>query len=147
MRNDFFENEAESETNGTGEPDLIRQAQSVARNAYAPYSNFRVGAAVLGERGTYLGTNVENASSGLSLCAERSALAAAVAAGETKVLAVAVACIDATGEGRPPGALLPCGACRQWLAELAPDAKILVAADPHREYRISDLLPNPFQLR
>ncbi len=123
---------------------LIHAAQIVAQHAYAPYSRFRVGAAVLGGSGVYLGTNVENASSGLSLCAERSALCAAVAAGDLRIRAVAVACIDADPAG-PAGSLMPCGACCQWVAELAPHATIIVAG-LDRDYVIEDLLPRPFRL-
>lgn len=123
---------------------LTETARASAANAYAPYSKFRVGAAVLAERGIYTGTNVENASFGLSLCAERSALAAAVAAGDRKIRAVAIACIDASRES-PLGARMPCGACRQWLAELAPDALIVIAG-ASQEYSAVELLPNPFTL-
>lgn len=124
---------------------LIREAQAIAQHAYAPYSRFRVGAAVLGGSGIYHGTNVENASSGLSLCAERAALCAAVTAGDSHIRAVAVACIDADPTG-PAGAFLPCGACRQWIAELAPDAIILIAG-LDRDYQSEDLLPQAFRLR
>jgi cytidine deaminase len=124
--------------------DLLQLATEAARRAYAPYSRFRVGAAVLGESGVYLGTNVENASYGLALCAERSALAAAIAAGERRIIAVALAAIDA-----PPGATdsqrLPCGACRQWLAELAPQAE-LAALGIERSFTVAELLPLAFAL-
>jgi cytidine deaminase len=124
--------------------ELLRLASETARRAHAPYSHFRVGAAVLGAGGTYAGTNVENASYGLALCAERSALSAAVAAGERHIRAVAVACIDASADA---GLLerMPCGACRQWLQELAPDAEIIVLGS-ERTFRVSDLLPIPFEL-
>ncbi len=124
--------------------ELIRQARLVAESAYAPYSKFRVGAGVLGERGHYLGTNVENGSSGLSLCAERSALSAAVAACDRQIRAIAIACIDAN-PGASIGFLMPCGACRQWISELAPHAVILIAGHD-REYSIDDLLPDAFRL-
>lgn len=124
---------------------LIQTAIGIAEAAYAPYSNFRVGAAVLGQAGIYAGANVENASSGLSLCAERSALSAAVAAGDREIRAIAIACIDA-GPGGPLGCLMPCGGCRQWIAELAPEATILIA-NHEREYSIDDLLPSAFRLR
>jgi cytidine deaminase len=124
--------------------DLHRTAVEAAGNAYAPYSNFRVGAAVLGARATYLGTNVENASYGLALCAERSALSAAVAAGDREIRGVAVACIDADA-GAGSLERMPCGACRQWLLELAPDAEILISGIPE-VLRIEDLLPRPFKL-
>jgi cytidine deaminase len=120
-------------------------AASVAVHAYAPYSGFRVGAAVLGERGKYLGTNVENACGGLGICAERTAISAAIAAGERRILAVAVACIDAM-PGHGIDERLPCGGCRQWLAELAPDAKIVVLGS-ETIYTVEELLPNPFRLR
>lgn len=125
--------------------DLIERARRIAASAYAPYSNFRVGAAVLGSNGIYGGTNVENASSGLSLCAERSALSAAVAAGDRSIRALAVVCIDAAA-GSPLGHIMPCGACRQWISELAPDAAIFIPGQP-RPYAISELLPDAFRLR
>ena len=121
--------------------ELLRAASAVAENAYAPYSNFRVGTAVLGERATYTGVNVENASYGLAICAERSALAAAIAAGEKKIRGIAIACVDASADS---SAGLPCGACRQWIFELAPHAEILILGK-NRSFRIEELLPRPFQ--
>ena len=91
--------------------DLVQRAISIAEAAYAPYSKFRVGSAVLGQAGIYAGANVENASWGLSLCAERSALSAALAAGDREIRAIAVACIDADPNG-PIAGTIPCGACR-----------------------------------
>lgn len=123
---------------------LLGEATRIAAFAYAPYSNFRVGAAVLGEAGTYLGTNVENASFGLSLCAERSALCAAITAGDRRVRVIAVACIDAAS-GSTLAHLMPCGACRQWITELAPQALVLVRGNP-RPFSIDELLPNAFRL-
>jgi len=101
---------------------LVAAARAVRRRAHAPYSKFTVGAAVLDERGrAHVGCNVENASYGLTVCAERNAVAAAVAAGARRIRAVAVV----TG-ARPPAT--PCGACRQVLAELgAPDTEVLLA--------------------
>jgi len=112
-----------------------------AQQAYAPYSHFRVGAAVLGKDGIYTGANVENASLGLSLCAERSALAAAVVNGDRSIRGIAVACIDAHETS-----CTPCGACRQWIQELAPKAEILIG---QREQVLTagDLLPRPFSLK
>ncbi len=112
--------------------------------AYAPYSHFRVGAVVVGQRGSYAGANIENASYGLSLCAERAALTVALAAGERVFRALAVACIDAM-PGGPPGSLMPCGACRQWISELAPDAAIVVA-QLDSQFSIQELLPSAFRL-
>ena len=123
---------------------LIDRARDTAKNAYAPYSSFHVGAAVLGEKGTYAGANVENASYGLAVCAERSALVAAVAAGEKCIKAIAVACIDAPLDG-PREALFPCGACRQWFVELAPTAIIIMAGINDRDFSVGELLPYAFQ--
>ena len=126
-------------------PELIQQARAVALQAYAPYSRFRVGAAVQSERGIFTGCNVENASYGLCLCAERSALASAIAAGARQFTAMAVACLDAKEDLGLTGRT-PCGACRQWLLELAPDAVVWV--DGHNQpFKVRDLLPHGFELR
>lgn len=123
---------------------LLQAAERAAENAYAPYSTFRVGAAVLAKDGrVFTGCNVENASYGLSLCAERAALAHAVAEGCGEIAGVAIACLDAAPgpDGQlPEGAAAPCGACRQWLAELAPDAWVVTNsfASPRN---VRDLLP------
>lgn len=141
---------------------LIEAARAAARQAYAPYSRFRVGAVVVvgtadGER-VVSGANVENASYGLSLCAERVALASACALGgairsedETerrtaapRILYLAVSCVDAP-VGGPVEERLPCGACRQWMAELAPDAAYFVDG-VEGALRLEDLLPWPFRL-
>ena len=128
-----------------GRPDipgkLLAAARKAAARAHAPYSRFRVGAAVLADGAIVTGANVENASFGLSLCAERAALAAAVASGKRKITHVAIASPDAA-----PGTLVPCGACLQWIAELAPEAEILVDG-AERPYRLADLLPKAFALR
>jgi cytidine deaminase len=124
---------------------LLAAAKTAALSAYCPYSKFRVGAAVRGAQGITVGCNVENASYGLTLCAERNALSTAVAAGNTKISAIAVACIDAAPEAGL-SELMPCGACRQWIQELAPDAEILIAGTD-RMFSIADLLPNPFDLK
>jgi cytidine deaminase len=122
--------------------ELVEAAQKVRAHAYAPYSNYRVGAAVRGGSGRiYAGANVENASYGLALCAERSAVAAAVAAGETGVTEVAV--ITASS---PPAA--PCGMCRQVLAEFAPDALPIVLvndAGERQDTTLGALLPHAFR--
>jgi cytidine deaminase len=124
--------------------DLIEKARAIAQAAYAPYSKFRVGAVVLGEKGVYAGTNVENASYGLCLCAERSALSAAVAARDLSIRAIAVACIDANPSS-PLNHFMPCGACRQWISELAPDALVLIDGFS-KSFSIEDLLPDAFRL-
>jgi len=124
---------------------LLREAELSAQQAYAPYSRFRVGAAVLAASGKiYRGANIENASYGLSTCAERVALAAAKVAGEVRLVALAVACVDAPADA-PLAHKLPCGACRQWLQELAPDAHIFVSGEA-RSFRLPDLLPQAFTL-
>jgi len=125
---------------------LLDEARLVARQAYAPYSNFRVGAAVLGSNGNiYSGVNVENASFGLGTCAERVALASAIADGERNFVAIAIACVDAP-TGSPLAQRMPCGACRQWIQELAPKAEIFILGE-NRSFRITDLLPVAFSLR
>ncbi|MDD3579832.1 MAG: cytidine deaminase [Desulfobacca sp.] len=124
---------------------LLKIARQVAARAYAPYSGFRVGAAVQAGGQVFIGVNVENSSYGLSLCAERAALAAAVAAGAHPITHLALVGLDIPVGGRPEDCL-PCGACRQWLAELAPEAIIYIEG---REagWRVKELLPLAFQLK
>ena len=121
---------------------LIDQALAVRTNAYAPYSNFLVGAALVTEDGTvFTGTNVENASYGLTICAERVAACTAAAAGHRKITAVAVA---------TSGGASPCGACRQFLSEFggAMDVYLVDADQPQnvRHFSLRDLLPEQFNL-
>ncbi len=123
---------------------LARESKAAMNKAYAPYSRFQVGAAVLGESGTiYQGCNVENASYGLSVCAERVAVFKAVCAGERSITAVAISCSG--GKAAPP-----CGACRQVLAEFAPkDAPLniyLVSDEGVETHTLDELLPNAFKL-
>jgi cytidine deaminase len=125
--------------------DLLREAREASRRAYCPYSSFRVGAAVLAGGRVFVGANVENASYGLTICAERTAAFAAVLAGAGPIEAVAVACVDAP-DGSDPDLLMPCGACRQVLAEFArPETPILV--DRVGTFRLDELLPRAFRLR
>lgn len=126
---------------------LIDQARKTAINAYAPYSGFRVGAVVATDSGAYFGTNVENASYPLGICAERAAISQAVAAGDRDIRAIAVACVDAQSNDSLES-LMPCGACRQWFVEFGTQMIILVAR-PHSgwvEFSLGDLLPNYFSL-
>jgi cytidine deaminase len=130
--------------------DMLRAteaAREARAQAYAPYSRYRVGASVLTRSGrVYAGCNVENATFGATLCAERSAIAAMVAAGDRDP----VACVVVTAGPRPGS---PCGICRQVLAEFARDLTIsLIAEDSRRRVvsrrtvRLSKLLPLAFRL-
>src|SRR5216684_8815423 len=101
--------------------ELLNLARDVAQRAHCPYSHFRVGAAVVAGGKVYVGVNIEISSYGLTLCAERSALAAAVSQDAGPVTHVAVSCIDVPSSA-PAAARTPCGACRQWLVDLAPHA-------------------------
>jgi cytidine deaminase len=119
---------------------LIIAACEIRRQAHAPYSKFHVGAALLTASGKIItGCNVENASYGLTICAERSAVCSAIAAGEKQWLAMAVA---------TPGGHSPCGACRQVLVEFAPNLPILLVDSDHPEKVIETdmqtLLPGRF---
>ena len=119
--------------------ELWAAARGARERAYAPYSGIRVGAAVLAADGrVFLGANVENASWALTICAERVALAAAVVAGATDIVALAVA-----ADGPAP----PCGACRQVIAELAPRAEIIWEESPGvlTSRAAAALLPWPFR--
>jgi cytidine deaminase len=121
--------------------ELIERARDVAGRAYAPYSRFRVGAAVQAADGAvFVGCNVESASYGLTICAERNAIFAAIAAGAARPFAaLALACLDA------PGGCMPCGACRQVIHEhLAADAPISV--DGVGQFTAAQLLPHAFEL-
>jgi cytidine deaminase len=121
---------------------LIRAAAQARKSSVAPYSKFLVGAALLTKSGEIItGANVESASYGLTCCAERVALFTALTSGRRKFVAVAVV-------ARVPGGAMPCGACRQLLAEYAPDAAVLVADSRAlqriREFSVSELLPAAF---
>jgi len=118
---------------------LVAAARQAQQQAYAPYSHYQVGAAVETVDGTvYTGCNIENASYGLAICAERVALGAAMTAGARQFRRIAV-----VSSSEPPAS--PCGACRQVLAELAPDAEV-IAAGPRSVMRwtVAELLPVAF---
>jgi len=121
---------------------LVAAATAARANAYAPYSHFTVGAAVLMEDGSiHAAGNVENCIPALSICAERNAMSAAASAGLRKPQAIAVA-TDATPPARP------CGLCRQTLVEFAKDLPILVvnAQGVREETSLTELFPQPFSL-
>ena len=121
---------------------LLESAREVRLRAYAPYSNFKVGASVLTASGTvFAGANVENASFPAGICAECSAVAAASASGEREIVAV---CIVTSNQ--PP--VSPCGVCRQVLAEFGPHMTVFLAHAEEggiaREMNLSELLPGHF---
>ncbi len=121
--------------------ELLAAAEIARGHAYAPYSRFSVGAALLCDDGTVVtGCNVENASYGMTMCAERTAVFSAVASGRTHFNTIAVA--------GPPGVTTPpCGACRQVLAEFARDARLLyTTAGGHETTTVDALLPATFLL-
>ncbi|MDP8923389.1 MAG: cytidine deaminase [Chloroflexota bacterium] len=124
--------------------DLLLQARAAAERAYAPYSKFRVGAAAVAGGQIFLGCNVENASYGLTMCAERVAMFAAAVAGHRRIERLAISCPDAAPALGDDGRV-PCGACRQVMAELlTPDAEILV--DGVGTFALAELLPRAFRL-
>ena len=123
---------------------LIAAARAARSHAHAPYSHFRVGAAILDDQDrVHVGCNVENASYGLTVCAERNAIATAIVGGARRIRAIAV--VSST---KPPST--PCGACRQVLAEFGDEQTLIVLASPTgtaTNRRLRALLPESFRLR
>ncbi len=122
--------------------ELIEKAKEASKNAYAPYSDFRVGACVLTDKDNiYTGCNFENASYGLSICAERNAIGTAIANGETKIKAVAIYSPNMYN-------CTPCGACRQVINEFKTDNTVVitVAGNEIITNTIEELLPGGFTL-
>ncbi|MCE5170903.1 cytidine deaminase [Paenibacillus profundus] len=120
---------------------LIQEAIEARKHAYSPYSRFQVGAAVLAGGKVYRGCNVENASYGLTNCAERTAIFKAVSEGESKIEAIAVA-------ADTEGPVSPCGACRQVLAEFCDSQTKIYLTNLHgntEEWTMERLLPGAFQ--
>jgi cytidine deaminase len=122
---------------------LLRAARKAMKNAYAPYSNFRVGAAILSSKGeVFAGCNVENSSYGLTNCAERTAIFSAVARAGPKLEIVAVAVVN--DQGAP---CAPCGACRQVIYEFGPRAVVFYQGEKGPKHNlIAELLPEGFRL-
>jgi cytidine deaminase len=125
---------------------LVAEAKRARAAAYAPYSNYRVGAAIATEDGrVFVGCNVENASYGAAICAERNAIGAMIAAGASKP----IACTVVTG-GTKPGT--PCGMCRQVLIEFTRDIPVVLVAetgagDVRRDVTLANLMPEVFELK
>jgi cytidine deaminase len=122
--------------------ELIKKATNAIDKAYSPYSKYSVGAAVRTKDGKiYDGCNIENASYGLTVCAERVALFKAISEGQKNIEEISIVIDD---DILPS----PCGACRQVISELAPDAKISLATKDglYKESTIDELLPNAFKL-
>jgi cytidine deaminase len=121
--------------------ELFRAAQQATQHAYAPYSRFKVGAALLTKTGeVFTGVNVENSSFGATICAERSAFVKAVSEGYREFEAIAVATSD--------GEAYPCGVCRQFMFEFGDELKIITGEDEEHLHiaEITELLPNGFRL-
>ena len=125
---------------------LVQQAKDVRKHSYSPYSRYAVGAAIATKKGSvFVGTNVENSSFGATICAERGAVMAMIAAGEREPIACAVV----TGDREPAS---PCGICRQVLAEFNGDLPIAMVGvtrqgEAGRVVHLSELLPHQFKLK
>ena len=124
--------------------ELIRKAEEILPNSYAPYSGIHVASAILTDKGNiYLGVNVENASLGLTMCAERTAIFNMVTHGDRKPIIVAIV----TDYEEP---IPPCGACRQVIAEFNPEATIAMYSTKSKKLVITNLkqlLPTPFKMK
>ena len=122
--------------------DLADLARNIAEKAYAPYSNFRVGAALITDSGNvYTGCNIENASYPATVCAEDVAVVKAISEGKKSIETIAVACIDAESDT----AIFPCGISRQRLAEFDTKNVIVVDKDGYKEYTFDEILPYNFK--
>ncbi len=123
--------------------ELIEMARKAQENAYCPYSGLKVGAALLSKGGkVYTGANVENASYGLTVCAERIAVFKAITEGENEFKSIAI-----TSSGG--GFIYPCGACLQVLTEFSRDLKVIISDEKnnYKEYNLNDMLPQAFKMR
>ncbi len=124
--------------------DLIAAAGAAAAHAYCPYSRFAVGVAVLADGKVFVGCNIENASLGLTVCAERVAIFAAVAAGCKRLTDVAISCLNAPANGEP-SRHMPCGACRQVMAEFG-DGNTRILVQGIGTFKLGEMLRHPFRL-
>lgn len=122
--------------------DLREAAISAASRAYCPYSRFSVGAAVLADGKIFTGCNIENASFGLTICAERVAVFHAISSGARRIDAIVIVCPNVSQEADKLSRM-PCGACRQVMAEFA-SSNFQILVDGVGEFRLADLLPSPF---
>lgn len=124
------------------ESDLMRKAREARKKSYSPYSNFAVGAAVEMESGrVFTGTNIENCSYGLTICAERVAIFNAISNGEVNIKRLAISCKSSENFSE----LMPCGACRQVISEFStPETEIIV--DGVDTFKLDQLLPNAFKI-
>ena len=133
-----------NKTNIIDSKKLMSAAKNAMKQAHAPYSKFKVGAALLCQDGSiYSGCNIENASYGLTICAERTAFLKAVSEGKRKFSAIAISASDK--KAMP----YPCGACRQVMTEFCNKDFIILVVQPsgkHESFRLGDLLPNSFEL-
>ena len=121
---------------------LADLAKDIAKKAHAPYSNFRVGAALVTDSGNiYTGCNIENASYPATICAEDVAVFKAISEGETKIETLAVACIDADSDT----AIFPCGLSRQRMSEFNTENVIVVHNEGYKKYKFSEILPFDFK--
>ncbi len=121
---------------------LADLAKDIAKKAHAPYSNFRVGAALVTDSGNiYTGCNIENASYPATICAEDVAVFKAISEGETKIETLAVACIDAESDT----AIFPCGLSRQRMSEFNTENVIVVDNEGYKKYKFSEILPFDFK--
>ncbi|MEX0670363.1 MAG: cytidine deaminase [Pirellulales bacterium] len=128
-----------------GDEFLLAEARAAAANAHSPYSGWHVGAAaVFAETAAHVfrGANVENGSYGLTICAERSAICAAVVAGGRRLVRIAITCRDANGQ--LIAKIAPCGACLQVIAEFG-TADTAIVIDGRGAFRLADFLPRPFE--
>ncbi len=122
---------------------MIEESRRVSLNSYSPYSRMKVGASVVSGSGKiYSGCNVENASYGLSICAERVAISSAISAGESYIEKICITSTSSSDEFSNQS--MPCGACLQFMLEFSGES-LIVIVDGIGEFKLSELLPKPFK--